>query len=285
VEAGIAEVHVLHPDPDPVAAGGLQRLRALGVRVVEVGGMLPHLGREAAHDLRGFLTRVRADRPHVTLKIAQTPDGRTVPPRGGYLTGPAARAHVHVLRADSDAVLVGSGTIRRDDPQLDVRHVTPERAPRPVIVTTRGDVPLAARAIHRGSIVVVGPGTAASVRQALGAAGATVLTVGLDAGAVPIGIDIRAALTALLTERVLTVLAEPGPRLARTLLEGGLVDVVELHVAGGGIASTTIRPALGPLAAIASRARRDGVVTADGDLIVRIDRDGIATDPRLGKVA
>jgi diaminohydroxyphosphoribosylaminopyrimidine deaminase/5-amino-6-(5-phosphoribosylamino)uracil reductase len=285
VESGVEEVHVLHHDPDPIAAGGIDRLRSLGVTVLEVGRARPDLGAEAEHDLRGFIARVRAGRPHVTLKIAQTPDGRTAPPQGGYLTGLQARTRVHALRAASDAVLVGSATIAADDPRLDVRHVEATRSPRPVIFATTGGVDPSARAIRPGTIVVVGAPVAPAARAALEAAGATVLTVPRDVRSPEAHLDASAALSALLAERVLTVLAEPGPRLGGALLRLGLVDIIELHVAGGSSAPARIRPAFAGLEEVARRAEQDGVSTEDGDLIVRVVVDEAGLDVGRGEVA
>lgn len=293
IAAGVAEVHVLLRDPDPIAAGGLERLAAHGVRTLDVGALLPDVARSAAHDLRGFLTRVAHGRPHVTLKLAQTVDGITTPPPGGYLTGAAARAHVHRLRAESDAVLVGSGTIATDDPRLDVRppRVMPSRTPsvtadvadvadaapqRPcaVVLATTADVALGARALRPGSIVIVGPDAPSDRCGALRDAGARVITVGPDATGRTL--DVGAALAALLEVRILTVLAEPGPRLAGSMLDAGVVDVVELHIAGGASTDHPVHPALPGLVTLLGPDTRGGdrierTVTTDGDVILRRD--------------
>ena len=270
--AGVAEVHVLLRDPDPVAAGGLDVLARSGVRTVDVATVHAALAEAAAHDLRGFLTRVRHARPHVTLKLAQRVDGDTVPPAGAYLTGTAARSRVHRLRAESDAVLIGSGTLAADDPQLDVRLVDSGTQPRPVILASRADVAPQARAVRAGTLILVGPDAPSERRVALEAAGARVIEVALDAtgGA----LDVAAALHALLDERILTVLAEPGLRLADALLAADVVDVVELHVAGGATPSDVPQPALSALTPlVALDATRTGqverIMTDDGDLILR----------------
>ena len=226
--AGVAAVRWLVDDPNPVAAGGGAALRAVGVDASRVAGDHPVLAARAAHDLRGFLTLVAHGRPHVVLKLAQDGDGRTEPPRGGYLTGDAARTHVHGLRAEVDAVLVGGATVRADDPLLDVRHVPARRQPRPVVVTASGDLPGDARVFARRPLVVVGPSTPADRRAALAAAGAEVVAVAGDEA----GPDPAAALAVLAAHGILTVLAEPGPRLAALLLAADLVDAAELHVAG-----------------------------------------------------
>lgn len=286
VDAGIAEVHVLHADPDPVAAGGSVRLRGAGLRVVDVAEHAPALAAAAAHDLRGFLSRVRDGRPHLTLKLAQDPDGRMTPPPGGYLTGERARQRVHALRAESDAVLVGSGTVRADDPRLDVRLVTAERQPRPVVLATEGVLPSTLRLARTGALVLVGDRAPTSRRAALVAAGLEVRTAPVDGER----LDLAAALRLLLDDRILTVLAEPGATLAGALLRAGLTDVVELHVAGGGAHGLrrAALPALDPLV-VHSRTPDDPrvarQVTDDGDLILRVASGVLSEDPTLAGVA
>jgi diaminohydroxyphosphoribosylaminopyrimidine deaminase / 5-amino-6-(5-phosphoribosylamino)uracil reductase len=123
VGAGVARVVVGPADPDPdarVAGRGLARLRQAGVEVeVGVAGDL------VAEQLAPYLTHRRTGRPYVVLKLAASVDGRTAAPDGTsrWITGGAARADAHRLRAESDAVLVGAGTVRADDPALTVRHV------------------------------------------------------------------------------------------------------------------------------------------------------------------
>lgn len=123
VAAGIRRVVVGVTDPDPQVAGrGVERLRAAGIEVT-VG-----VGAEAVGEqLRPYLHHRRTGRPYVVLKLAATLDGRTAAPdaTSRWITGPAARVDVHRLRAESDAVLVGAGTVRADDPALDVRDWRP----------------------------------------------------------------------------------------------------------------------------------------------------------------
>ena len=121
VAAGIARVVVGIEDPDPLVAGrGIERLRAAGVEV-EVGV----LAEEVAAQLAPYVKHRTTGRPYVVLKLAASLDGRTAAPDGSskWITGEAARADAHRLRAESDAVLVGAGTVRADDPELTVRHV------------------------------------------------------------------------------------------------------------------------------------------------------------------
>jgi diaminohydroxyphosphoribosylaminopyrimidine deaminase/5-amino-6-(5-phosphoribosylamino)uracil reductase len=132
VEAGVARVVIGLADPDPRVGGkGIDLLRAAGIEVV--------LG--AAEDqvrelLAPYITHRLTGRPYVLLKLAASADGRTAAPDGTsqWITGDAARADAHRLRAESDAVLVGAGTVRTDDPSLTVRHGVEGRDPRRVVL-------------------------------------------------------------------------------------------------------------------------------------------------------
>jgi diaminohydroxyphosphoribosylaminopyrimidine deaminase/5-amino-6-(5-phosphoribosylamino)uracil reductase len=125
IDAGVGRVVVAVEDPDAnVAGGGIERLRAAGVEVV-VGVR----GAEAAEVLAPYLHHRRTGRPYVVLKLAASLDGRTAAPDGSsrWITGPDARADAHALRAESDAVVVGAGTVRADDPSLTVRDAPAPR--------------------------------------------------------------------------------------------------------------------------------------------------------------
>jgi diaminohydroxyphosphoribosylaminopyrimidine deaminase/5-amino-6-(5-phosphoribosylamino)uracil reductase len=116
--SGLARVVIGCGDPDPRTAGlGIARIREAGIAVelLESG--------ECKASLSGYLTRTDKGRPEVTLKLALSEDARLAPPpgEGQWLTGEVARAHVHAWRAKMDAILVGSGTLRADNPRLDVR--------------------------------------------------------------------------------------------------------------------------------------------------------------------
>lgn len=129
VEAGVRRVVVGTADPDPKVAGaGIARLRAAGVDVT-VGVGAAAVGAQLAP----YLHHRRTGRPLVVLKLAATLDGRTAAPDGTsrWITGAAARADAHLLRAESDAVLVGAGTVRADDPALTVRDLPPPWDVRP----------------------------------------------------------------------------------------------------------------------------------------------------------
>jgi diaminohydroxyphosphoribosylaminopyrimidine deaminase/5-amino-6-(5-phosphoribosylamino)uracil reductase len=139
IDAGVRRVVVAVGDPDERVAGrGLDRLRAAGIDVT-VG-----VAADDAHGLlRPYLHHRRTGRPFVVLKLAATLDGRIAAPDGSsrWITGPDARAAVHRLRAESDAILVGAGTVRADDPALTVRDADgPD--PRRIVL---GTVPATAR--------------------------------------------------------------------------------------------------------------------------------------------
>lgn len=142
--AGVARVAFAVADPNPAAAGGGGRLRAAGVEVV--GGVLA--AEVAAGPLREWLFRLRAGRPYVTVKFAATLDGRIAAPDGTsrWITGPVARERVHRVRAELDAIIVGTGTVLADDPSLTARltdgGLSP-RQPRRIAAGLR-DVPAAA---------------------------------------------------------------------------------------------------------------------------------------------
>lgn len=173
VAAGVARVVVGLEDPDPQVSGrGIARLRAAGIEV-EVG-----VGAAAARaSLAPYLKHRRTGRPWVVLKLAATLDGRTAAPDGTskWITGPLARADAHRLRAESDAVLVGAGTVRADDPALTVRDVE-GRSPLRIVL---GRPPEGARVwparVHEGDpFVLLDELGAEGVLQLLVEGGATV---------------------------------------------------------------------------------------------------------------
>jgi diaminohydroxyphosphoribosylaminopyrimidine deaminase/5-amino-6-(5-phosphoribosylamino)uracil reductase len=136
VEAGVASVTMALGDPDPRMRGrGVQRLEAAGI-AVSLGAMAD----AARHSMAGFLARIRLGRPLVTLKLATSLDGRLAVPGGEsrWITGAEARAHTHLERARSDAILVGRGTFEADSPHLDVRlEGLEERSPRRLLLSRR----------------------------------------------------------------------------------------------------------------------------------------------------
>lgn len=133
IRAGIARVVIAARDPDPRTDGhSIALLKGRGI-AVESGLMV----QEAMEAMAGFFLGQTTGRPHVTLKLALSLDGRIALPDGTsrWITGPAARAHTHMERARHDAILVGSGTVKADQPHLDVRLPGLEqRSPRPIML-------------------------------------------------------------------------------------------------------------------------------------------------------
>ncbi|MBB2921888.1 diaminohydroxyphosphoribosylaminopyrimidine deaminase/5-amino-6-(5-phosphoribosylamino)uracil reductase [Cellulomonas cellasea] len=201
LDAGIARVVVSVADPNPAAAGGADRLRAAGVDVLE--GVLAEQGRET---LGAWLPAVERARPFVTLKLATSLDGRVAAADGSsrWITSPQSRRHAHDLRADVDAIVVGTGTALADDPSLTARtadgaltHHQPLR-----VVVGHRDVPAGARLHGPGGELV-------HVRTH----------------------DPREVLRVLHAREVRHVLVEGGPTLAAAFLRAGLVDEVHAYVA------------------------------------------------------
>jgi len=124
VAAGVARVVVGALDPNPKAAGGAERLRAAGVEVEVVDSV------EARRQNEAWRTWAALGRPHVTLKLAVTLDGRVTVPGRRWVSGEESRRLVHELRASVDGVAVGMGTVRADDPRLDARDVGATKQPR-----------------------------------------------------------------------------------------------------------------------------------------------------------
>jgi diaminohydroxyphosphoribosylaminopyrimidine deaminase / 5-amino-6-(5-phosphoribosylamino)uracil reductase len=182
VSAGVRRVVIGMEDPDPLVAGrGIQRLREAGVEVV-VGVCSPQVGAQLAP----YVKHRTSGRPWVVLKLAATLDGRTAAADGTsrWITGPLARADGHRLRAQSDAVLVGAGTVRADDPALTVRHVE-GRDPLRVVL---GAIPAGARVEPALSLT----GDLGTVLEELGRRG--VLQVLVEGGATVAGEFHRAGL-------------------------------------------------------------------------------------------
>ena len=222
--AGIARVVMAMRDPDPRVNGrGLAMLRGAGI-VVEEG----LLEAEARALNAGFLRRIQAGMPVVTLKLASTLDGRIATSTGEsrWITGEAARREVHALRARHDAILVGSGTVLADDPDLTCRIPGMERVPMlRVVADARLRTPPAARLVQGAGVapvlIITAPGHPPAAQAPFIAAGADIVTVPAHAAG---GLDLPSLLRALGRRGVTRVLAEGGAGLAAALLRQGLVD-------------------------------------------------------------
>jgi diaminohydroxyphosphoribosylaminopyrimidine deaminase/5-amino-6-(5-phosphoribosylamino)uracil reductase len=228
IAAGIKRVVVAVEDPNPEVAGqGHARLRAAGI-TVDVGLCTA----EAAFDHAGHFRRIRDKRPHVILKLAVSPDGK-IGAAGGKpvaITGEAARNRVHLLRAQSDAILVGIGTVLADDPLLTCRLPgMAARSPVRVVLDQSLRLPGASRLIgsaRETPLWVVGSELAeAAAATRLGATGAQVIRV---PAANASGLDLPAVLRALAGKGITRLMVEGGSRVASSFVAADLVDEIWL---------------------------------------------------------
>jgi diaminohydroxyphosphoribosylaminopyrimidine deaminase/5-amino-6-(5-phosphoribosylamino)uracil reductase len=226
VTAGVARVVAAIDDPDPRVSGrGFARLEAAGI-TVETGLRAA----EATALQAGFLKRIRVGRPLVTLKMATSLDGRIAVRNGDsrWITGEAARARGHLLRARHDAVLIGRGTALADDPDLTCRLPGLEAAsPVRVVADRRLRLPPDSRLARTAKCgppvwLLTGAGADTACAAALEGAGVALLPVAERDGA----LDPEAALAALATRGITRVLVEGGAQLSGALLRAGLVDRV-----------------------------------------------------------
>ena len=187
IAAGVSRVVIGARDPNPVAAGGVERLRAAGVEVEVLESVAARRQNEA------WRTWTSLGRPFVTYKVAVSLDGRVVVPGREWVSGEESRRVVHELRAASDAVAVGMGTARADEPRLDARGVGAPRQPRR-LAFGRGPLPAGSELeLRRGGL--------------------------------------EDELRALAQEGVRSLLLEGGPTLATSFVRAGLVDKLLLFVA------------------------------------------------------
>ena len=229
VAAGIREVVVAAIDPNPVVDGR-------GVRVLKEGGVLVVEGvlRGAAERLNvGFSKHVRTGLPFVTLKIAASLDGKIAARDGSskWITGEAAREDAHRLRARSDAIVVGAGTVSADDPSLTVRLADYRgRPPLRVVVDGRGRTRKDATILDGSAPTLIATSSASPVeaRDAWEAGGADVVVVDGGEG----GIVSLTRLIELLGKRdIQNVLIEGGSALAASAIETGVADRVVVYLA------------------------------------------------------
>jgi diaminohydroxyphosphoribosylaminopyrimidine deaminase/5-amino-6-(5-phosphoribosylamino)uracil reductase len=243
VAAGIGRVVIAMRDPNPLVAGrGAARLAAAGI-AVEWGE-----GGAEAHALNiGFASRMERGRPWLRMKAAVSLDGRSALADGTsqWITGAAARADGHAWRKRAGAVLTGVGTVREDDPRLDVRLVESARQPLRVIVDSRLETPPGARIVQPpGSVLVYAAVDDRARRAALEQRGAEVVLLPSPAGKVGL-----AAMVADLGRREINELhVEAGEKLNASLLAAGLVDELLVYLAPRLLGSGRGLAALAPLA-------------------------------------
>lgn len=249
VEAGLARVVVAVGDPNPRVAGkGLERLRAAGIEVELVGGAWGAASRELNI---GFFSRMVRGRPWVRMKVAASLDGRTAldDGRSQWITGEAARTDGHAWRRRAGAVLTGIGTVRDDDPRLEVRLVPTACQPLRVVVDSRLEILPVARVLQAPGRALVYTATDDAARMAaLSSDTVEVACVPADGHGKT---DLAALLADLARREVNELHVEAGEKLNGSLLRAGLVDELLVYIAprllgpGRGIA------AIGPLASLA----------------------------------
>ncbi|TOY77502.1 bifunctional diaminohydroxyphosphoribosylaminopyrimidine deaminase/5-amino-6-(5-phosphoribosylamino)uracil reductase RibD [Burkholderia pseudomallei] len=228
IDARVGKVVAAMEDPKPQVSGrGLAMLRDAGIDVR--CGLLAH----EAHEMNiGFVSRMTRGRPWVRMKTAASLDGRTALASGEskWITGDAARDDGHKWRARACAILTGIGTVREDDPQLNVRGVDTPRQPRRVLIDSRLDIPLAARLLEGGSLLVFCGALDAQSEpraDALRARGAEIVPLANARGKV----DLPAMLAALGERGINELHVEAGHKLNGSLLRERCVDELLVYLA------------------------------------------------------
>jgi diaminohydroxyphosphoribosylaminopyrimidine deaminase/5-amino-6-(5-phosphoribosylamino)uracil reductase len=225
IAAGVSRVVAAMRDPNPQVAGrGLSMLDAAGISTA------CGLQEAAACELNiGFVSRMTRGRPWVRLKMAASLDGKTALQNGAsqWITGPEARQDGHRWRARACAILSGLGTVRDDDPQLNVRGVETTRQPLKVVVDSRLEMPLKARLLDGGKVLVASAADVPELSTALRARSAEVLCLPNAQGKV----DLQELMTELGRRGVNELHVEGGFRLNGALLAAGLVDELLLYFA------------------------------------------------------
>jgi len=230
IAAGIARVVSAIEDPNPEVGGqGHARLRAADI-AVEVG----LCSDEAARDHAGHFNRIGKKRPFVILKLAVSADDKIAAAghRPVAITGEAAKARVHLLRAQSDAILVGIGTVLADDPLLTCRLPGLEaQSPVRVVLDRALRLPGESKLVHSARQtplwVMTSNVSEAPAAMKLGAVGAQVRRVSVAEGSPP-GLDLKSVLNVLAERGITRLMVEGGARVASSFLSAGLVDEVWL---------------------------------------------------------
>ncbi|WP_413720342.1 bifunctional diaminohydroxyphosphoribosylaminopyrimidine deaminase/5-amino-6-(5-phosphoribosylamino)uracil reductase RibD [Silicimonas sp. MF1-12-2] len=231
IAAGVSRVVVGAGDPDPKVNGrGIAMLRDAGIDVTT--GVLEA---EACRVNSGFLSRVTRGRPHLTLKLAFSLDGRIATASGEsrWITGPEARRMVHALRASHDAVMVGGGTARADDPELTVRDMGADLQPVRIVASRNLNLPWPSRlasTIGHAPVWLVHGDTATSSEEVTrwAEAGARLLPAKVKGG----HLDPVNLLKTLADQGLTRVFCEGGGTFAASLLSAGCVDELVVFTAG-----------------------------------------------------
>ena len=225
VASGIKRVVAAMQDPNPKVAGsGFAKLRTAGI-TVEHG-----LKEDEARELNiGFVSRMTRGRPWMRMKIAASLDGRTALANGKsqWITGEAARKDGHRWRARACAVLTGFGTVRDDDPQLNVRGVDTPRQPLKIVVDSKFETSPSARLLKEGKTLVVGAVNDAKRIASLKNAGAEVVIIPNDGGKV----ELFKLMEELARRELNEIHVEAGTKLNGSLLQAGVVDELLVYLA------------------------------------------------------
>lgn len=244
IDAGLARVVAAVEDSDPrVSGAGFAMLRQAGIEVTK--GVCAD---QARKDLAGFFLKTDENRPFVTLKLASSFDGRIATSSGDsqWITGPAARRLVHMQRARHDAVLIGAGTARADDPSLTVRDLGIDRQPVRVIASRLLDIPLTGRLAATAQDIPVWICHDAAADPMLIDA-----WTGLGAKLIPVKVkqghlDPLDMMHKLADQGLTRVYCEGGGQLAASLLASGVVDALVGFTAGVTIGAEGL-PSIGPM--------------------------------------
>jgi diaminohydroxyphosphoribosylaminopyrimidine deaminase/5-amino-6-(5-phosphoribosylamino)uracil reductase len=225
ISAGVKRVVVAMEDPNPKVAGtGFAKLRAAGI-AIEQG-----LEEDEARELNiGFVARMTRGRPWVRMKIAASLDGRTALANGKsqWITGEAARADGHRFRARACAVLTGYGTVRDDDPQLNVRDVATPRQPLKIVVDSKFETSPTVRLLREGMTLVVGAVNDKKKIDGLKTAGAeTILIPNAEAK-----VELFKLMQELARRELNEIHVEAGTKLNGSLLQAGVVDELLVYLA------------------------------------------------------
>tara|TARA_R110002110_G_scaffold132616_10_gene314401 strand:- start:812 stop:1915 length:1104 start_codon:yes stop_codon:yes gene_type:complete len=268
IDAGVARVVVATLDCDSRVDGqGIAMLRAAGVAVT-----LDVCAAAARRDHAGFFSRISHGRPLITLKLAQSFDGRIATGTGEsqWITGPAARRRVHAMRARHDAVMVGGGTARKDDPSLTVRDLGIPYQPARIVVSRRLDLPmmgkLAMTAKQVPLILCHGRDADPMLKQTWQDLGATLLPCAARGGQ----LDPADVLQQLGRHGLTRIFCEGGSALAASMIDADLVDEL-VGITAGLVIGAEGLPGIGALGLSKLRdARRYKLMSTDvsgGDVV------------------
>ena len=225
VRAGLGRVVAAMEDPNPLVAGqGMAKLAAAGIATST--GLLA----DAAHEMNiGFFKRMKTGLPWVRMKAAASLDGMTALHNGKsqWITGPQARADGHAWRARTCAILTGIGTVKADDPQLNVREVQTPRQPRRIVVDSKLEISPQARILEGGGTLIVAAAHDEEKEAALRGQGAEILVLPNARGKV----DLPALMRELGRRQINELHVEAGAKLNGSLIREGCVDELLIYLA------------------------------------------------------